>query len=70
MSASEIAQVICQWVWVGTAILTFGKMVHWDFHGAPRREPGGFGGFVGSVISIAIFVGLLYGAVAFSKILP
>lgn len=70
MSASEISQIICQWVWVGTAILTFGRMVHSDFHGTPNREPGGFAGFIWSVIAIAIFVGLLYVAGAFSKILP
>lgn len=41
-------------------------MVYVDFNGREEKEPGGFRGFVSSVIATAVVMLTLYGAGAFS----
>lgn len=62
-------QSICQMVMVAQLIMIFFILVHGDFHGSGGRKPGGFRGFIGSLVVITLISWLWYGAGAFSLII-
>ncbi len=61
-------QFVCQMLLALMVSVNFLKMAETDFHGVESRPPGGFGGFIGTLIAAAIAVTILYGAGAFSQL--
>jgi len=59
-------QYICQCLIAIHFVLIFFTFVRSGFHGSKQRPPGGFSGFVGTLITIGCLVALNYGAGSFS----
>jgi ABC-type phosphate transport system permease subunit len=61
-------QLFCQWVVFGLLVLGLLVSVYGDFHGRTSRPPGGFSGFVGTLVITAILAAVYVTAGCFSLI--
>ena len=61
-------QIVCQWLLVVWIVAAFFSSVLCDFYGRDKKDPGGFAGFIGTLIAIFIMVFVLYNAGGFSNL--
>lgn len=62
-------QVFCQWLMVLQFAVSFLANVYWDFNGREKKQPGGYSGFIGTIVAIGITAIVAYGAGCFTVLL-
>ena len=63
-------EIACQIAIVAVMVLQFFVSVHGDFEGREGKKAAGFYGFTVSLAAVAVQALVLYGAGAFSRLLP
>lgn len=62
-------QTFCQWLMILQFVISFLANVYWDFNGRDERKPGGYSGFIWTILAIGITAFVAYGAGCFTVLL-